>query len=51
MLSPRETADGRGVISVIPDISDRKRAQEAIRPSEQQFRALFEFSPRCLGYL
>ncbi len=45
MLSPMETADGRVVISVIRDVSDRKRAQEAILRSEQQFRALFEFSP------
>lgn len=44
MLSPMETADGRVVISVIRDISDRKKAQEAIRRSEAQFRALFEFS-------
>ena len=45
MLSPMETADGRVVISVIRDISDRKRDQEAVRRSEAQFRALFEFSP------
>jgi PAS domain S-box-containing protein len=48
MLSPMETADGRVVISVIRDVSDRKRAQEAIRRSEQQFRALFEFSPDAI---
>jgi PAS domain S-box-containing protein len=48
MLSPMETAEGRVVISVIRDISDRKKAQEAIRRSEQQFRALFEFSPDAI---
>ena len=48
MLSPMETEEGRVVISVIRDISDRKRAQEAIRRSEAQFRALFEFSPDAI---
>jgi len=48
MLSPMETAEGRVVISVIHDISDRKKVQEAIRRSEQQFRALFEFSPDAI---
>ncbi len=48
MLSPLEAAEGRVVISVIRDISDRKKAEEAIRRSEQQFRALFEFSPDAI---
>ena len=48
MLSPMETAEGRVVISVIRDISDRKKAQESIRRSEAQFRALFEFSPDAI---
>jgi formate hydrogenlyase transcriptional activator len=48
MLSPMEAAEGRVVISVIRDISDRKRAQEAVRRSEAQFRALFEFSPDAI---
>ena len=48
MLSPMETADGRVVISVIRDISDRKKAQEAVLRSEAQFRALFEFSPDAI---
>jgi len=48
MLSPMETAEGRVVISVIRDVSDRKKAQEAIRRSEAQFRALFEFSPDAI---
>jgi formate hydrogenlyase transcriptional activator len=48
MLSPLETPEGRVVISVIRDISDRKKAQEAVRRSEAQFRALFEFSPDAI---
>jgi formate hydrogenlyase transcriptional activator len=48
MLSPMETGEGRVVISVIRDISDRKKAQEAVRRSEAQFRALFEFSPDAI---
>ena len=48
MLSPMEAADGRVVISVIRDISDRKVAEEALRRSEQQFHALFEFSPDAI---
>jgi formate hydrogenlyase transcriptional activator len=48
MLSPMESAGGRVVISVIRDVSDRKKAEEAIRRSEAQFRALFEFSPDAI---
>jgi formate hydrogenlyase transcriptional activator len=48
MLSPMETPEGRVVISVIRDVSDRKRALEAVRRSEAQFRALFEFSPDAI---
>jgi formate hydrogenlyase transcriptional activator len=48
MLSPVETAEGRVVLSVIRDISDRKNAEEALRRSEQQFHALFEFSPDAI---
>ena len=45
MLSPIETSEGRVILSVIRDISGRKKAEEALKRSEQQFRALFEFSP------
>jgi formate hydrogenlyase transcriptional activator len=42
MLSPVETVEGRAVLSVIYDISEKKRAQEALRKSEQQLRSLVE---------
>ena len=42
MLSPVETAEGRAVLSVIYDISEKKRAQEELRRSEQQLRSLVE---------
>jgi PAS domain S-box-containing protein len=45
MLSPVETGEGRFVLVVVRDVSEKKRADEALRRSEQQFRALFEFSP------
>ncbi len=48
MLSPIETAEGRVTFSVIRDISGRKRMEEALRQSEQQLRALFEFSPDAI---
>jgi formate hydrogenlyase transcriptional activator len=48
MLSPVETEDGKVVLSVIRDISDRKRDQEALRRSEQELRSLFEFSPDAI---
>jgi PAS domain S-box-containing protein len=48
MLSPVETAEGRVTVGVIRDISERKRTEEALRDSEQQLRALFEFSPDAI---
>jgi PAS domain S-box-containing protein len=48
MLSPVEGAEGRIVLSVIRDITERKRAAEAVRLSETRFRSLFEYSPDAI---
>jgi PAS domain S-box-containing protein len=48
MLSHVETTKGRAIVSVIRDISEPKKAEEALRHSEHQFRALFECSPNTL---
>src|ERR1700674_3743861 len=42
MLSPVEWAEGGAVLSVIYDISEKKRAQEELRRSEQKLRSLVE---------
>jgi formate hydrogenlyase transcriptional activator len=42
ILSPLETIEGRAVLTVIYDISEKKQAQEALRQSEQQLRSLVE---------
>jgi len=38
MLSPIDTADGTAVLSVIRDITARRRAEEALRESERRLR-------------
>jgi PAS domain S-box-containing protein len=48
MLSLVETAECRVIVCVIRDVSERKKAEEALRHSEHQLRALFEFSPDAI---
>ena len=48
MLSPVDTPEGRVVLTVIRDITDRKQTEEAMRLSEERFRSLFEFSPDAI---
>lgn len=42
MLGPIETAEGRVVLGVIRDVSEKKEAEEALRRSEQEKRYLEE---------
>jgi len=45
MLSSVDGPAGKLVVSVIRDVSEQTRAQEALQKSEQQLEKLFEFSP------
>ena len=44
-LSPLETDDGLLITSIIRDVTQRKKDEEALRLSEENFRSLFERSP------
>ncbi len=45
MLSPVEAPEGLRVIAVVRDITERKRAEQALRESQAMLEKLFESSP------
>jgi two-component system sensor histidine kinase UhpB len=47
-LSPLETGVGTMIISVIRDVSERVRLEEARRESEERYRALVDLSPEAI---
>jgi len=44
-LSPLQTAEGLLVLASVRDVSERRRAEEALLESEQRFRSTFESAP------
>jgi PAS domain S-box-containing protein len=47
-LSPLETPDGKWIISVIHDLSDRIQLEQARRESEERYRSLVDLSPEAI---
>jgi PAS domain S-box-containing protein len=47
-LSPIETAEGAIVLAAITDISDRKRKEEEVRRSQQNFQRVVEGAPNAI---
>lgn len=48
MLNPIETQEGPVVLSVIHDITRRKKAEDALRTSEQQLQSILDNSPAII---
>lgn len=44
-LSPIDTADGKVTVAAVRDVSDRLRAELALRASEHRFRLIFDHAP------
>ena len=44
-LSPIDTPDGPVTIAAVRDVSDRERAENALRTSEHRFRLIFDHAP------
>jgi len=47
-LSPLTTEHGDHILVVIRDITERKRAEDTLRKSEREYRALFENANDCI---